>query len=450
MSRFVRVASWTIAVLICLSWAIKASGRIDARTRRGFVCQFNKRILNPFAMSLVVRRSMYYGVLFERRPPRLHVVLATRHDPQLRLHRLRLAAELTEIRESDLRFTLDETRELLAGAGIQLSDRSLELLHERTEGWVAGLRLAAISLARHPAPERFVAEFAGSERMVSEYLLAEVLERQPAAVRRLLLRTSIVERVNGPLADVLVGSSGSERVLQELEAANAFVVSLDAGRSWFRYHHLFADLLRLELRRAEPDEVVGLHRLAAEWYSAHGHVIEAVRHAQTAEEWAYAAQLLVGTGLTLWLSGEEATLATLIAAFPADAPAGPDLALLLGHREMTLGSLDRAGSYLALAEHHASEAEVDRRRPFDVALAVTRLTLARKRGDFQRGARKSAGAARREGRGDAERTRAQQRGQCRGADEPWNRRAVGISTRNSALASGAGARAGAAGRPCLR
>ena len=321
--------------------------------------------------------------LLARRPPLLQTVLASRHDPQLGLHRLRVANQLTEIRATDLSFSLDETRQLLAASGIGLSDQSVSLLHARTEGWVAGLRLAAISLARHAEPERFIAEFAGTERTLAEYLLAEVLERQPDHVRRLLLRTSILERVNGALADVLVGASGSERILQELEAANAFVVSLDAGRSWFRYHHLFADLLRLELRRSEPDAVVQLHRTAADWFAEHGHVVEAVRHAQAARDWSHAAQLLVDCTLTLSLDGQDATLAALIAAFPSDAPASPELALLLGYREMTQGSLDGAAAYLTLAEQHAAEVGDDRKRRFEVVLAVTRLSLARRRGDFR-------------------------------------------------------------------
>ena len=144
------------------------------------------------------------------------------------------------------------------------------LLHQRTEGWAAGLRLAAIALADHPDPERFVVEFSGSNRTVAEYLIAEMLERQPAEVQQLLLRTSILDRVNGELADLLTGRSGSERILLELEDANAFVVSLDAERTWFRYHHLFADLLRLELRRTLPEELPALHRRAAEWFLAAG------------------------------------------------------------------------------------------------------------------------------------------------------------------------------------
>ena len=181
-------------------------------------------------------------------PPQVHAILTTRHDVRLGLHQLRLAGELAEIRAADLRFSERETRELLDASGITLSEAGVALLHQRTEGWAAGLRLAAISLAGHPDPERFVAEFSGSDRTVAEYLLAEMLERQPPDVQDLLLRTSLPDRVNGELADLLTGRPGSERILLDLEDANAFVESLDPGRTWFRYHHLFADFLRLELR----------------------------------------------------------------------------------------------------------------------------------------------------------------------------------------------------------
>jgi LuxR family maltose regulon positive regulatory protein len=219
-------------------------------------------------------------LLVMRAPPELRFVLATRHDLQLRLHRLRLEGELTEIRAADLRFSVAEARELLAAAGVTLPEPVLTMLHQRAEGWAAGLRLAALSLAGREDPERFAAEFSGSERTVAEYLLAEVLERQPAPVRRLLLRTSVLERVSGPLADALTEGSGGEQVLQELEQANAFVVSVDAGRSWFRYHHLFTDLLQLQLRRTEPVKVTALHEAAARWFAEHGLPAEAIHHAQ--------------------------------------------------------------------------------------------------------------------------------------------------------------------------
>jgi LuxR family transcriptional regulator, maltose regulon positive regulatory protein len=229
-------------------------------------------------------------LLLMRGPQALRIVLATRHDLRLGLHRLRLEGELTEIRAGHLRFTLDEARELFVAAGVELPESALTLLHARTEGWAAGLRLAALSLARHPDPDRFAAEFCGTERTVAEYLLAEVLERQRDEVRRLLLRTSLLGRVNGELADLLTGSSGSERILQDLEEAGAFVVSLDGDRSWFRYHRLFADLLQLELRHSEPGELPALHATAAGWYAGHGHPAEAAHHAQAAGEWGLAAQ----------------------------------------------------------------------------------------------------------------------------------------------------------------
>ena len=224
-------------------------------------------------------------VLLMRAPPELRFVLATRHDMRLGLHRLRLEGELTEIRAASLRFTLDEARALFAASGVELPESALTPLHARTEGWAAGLRLAALSLARHPDPERFAAEFSGSERTVAEYLLAEVLERQNEEVRRLLLRTSVLERVSGELADLLTGGSNGERILQDLEDAGAFVVSLDGRRSWFRYHRLFADLLQLELRRSEPGQLPALHVAAADWYTAHGYPAEAVRHAQATQDW---------------------------------------------------------------------------------------------------------------------------------------------------------------------
>src|SRR5690349_8446455 len=260
-------------------------------------------------------------LLVMRAPPELRFVLATRHDLRLGLHRLRLEGELAEIRTADLRFTLAEAGELLAAAGVVLPEPALAMLHERAEGWAAGLRLAALSLAGHKDPERFAAEFSGSERTVADYLLAEVLERQPDEVRRLLLRTSVLERVSGPLADALTGGSGSERTLAELEQANAFVVSLDAGRYWFRYHHLFADLLQLALRRTTSGEVTALHEAAAGWFAEHGFPVEAIRHAQAARDWGLAARLLADNWPGLQLGGQAASVHVILGGFPAEATA---------------------------------------------------------------------------------------------------------------------------------
>jgi LuxR family transcriptional regulator, maltose regulon positive regulatory protein len=318
-----------------------------------------------------------------RAPAELRVVLATRHDVRLGLHRLRLEGELTEIRAADLRFSLAETRELLAAAGVQLPEPALALLYERTEGWAAGLRLAALSLAGHEDPDRFAAGFSGSEKTVAEYLLAEVLERQSKQVRRLLLRTSVLEQVSGELADALTGGSGGERTLQELEAANAFVVALDAARSWFRYHRLFADLLQLELRRTDPGEVTALHQVAGEWYARHGFAVDAVRHAQAAQDWKLACRLLADHWPGLYLGGQAATVHKLLAGFPAmvrEADAG--LAALVAADQLAQGSLEAAEGYIKLAERESASAPPDRSGQLQVLLGVVRLGLARQRGNL--------------------------------------------------------------------
>jgi LuxR family maltose regulon positive regulatory protein len=321
-------------------------------------------------------------LLVMRAPQELRVVLATRHDVRLGLHRLRLEGELTEIRADDLRFTVAEARALFAAAGVELPDPALEMLVGRTEGWAAGLRLAALSLAGHPDPGRFAAEFSGSERTVAEYLLAEVLDRQPEPVRR-LLRTSVLERVNGELADLLTGGSGGERVLQDLEDANAFVVSLDAARSWFRYHHLFAGLLQLQLRRADSAAVTALHRTAAGWFAGHGFVVEAVRHAQAARDWELAARLLAGHWPGLYLDGQAATIHELLAGFPAEARTGdPELAAVAAADELAQGSLEAAERYLGLAERGSASVAAGRRGQAQVLLGIVRLLLARQRGDL--------------------------------------------------------------------
>ena len=312
-------------------------------------------------------------------PPNAHAVLATRRDLQLRLYQLRLAGELAEIRGEDLRFTERETRELLGASGITLSGADAALLHQRTEGWAAGLRLAAISLAGHPDPEQFVAEFSGSERTVADYLVAEMLERQPDDVQQLLLRTSLLDRVDGELADLLTGRPGSERILLSLEDANAFVVSLDPERTWFRYHHLFGDLLRLELRRMLPEEVPALHRRAAEWFVQHGQVADAIRHTQAAGDWPDAARLLADHSFSLTMDGQAQTVRALLQAFPPGTDY-PELALIRAGRSLARGRLDEAAAHLAVAEAYAETTPPDRQRRLRVAIASLKLSLAARRG----------------------------------------------------------------------
>ena len=316
-------------------------------------------------------------------PPGVHAILATRRDPSLRLHQLRLAGELTEIRAAQLRFTQDETRELLAAAGIALAEPVVAVLHQRTEGWAAGLRLAALSLAGRQDPERFVAEFSGSDRTVAEYLMAEMLDRQPPEVQRLLLRTSLLDRVNGELADLLAGTTGSERILLDLEDANAFVVSLDAGRTWFRYHHMFGGLLRLELRRTLPGDIPELHRLAAGWLAGHGDAAEAIRHLQAAGDWTEAARLLTDHALGLTLDGQAGTVAALLGSFPAGTGEGsPGLALVYAIADLDQLRLGQAAAHLDLARAYAATTPPDRQYRLRMAIASLDLLLARLRGNF--------------------------------------------------------------------
>src|SRR5262249_37179388 len=231
-------------------------------------------------------------------------------------------------------------------------------------------------------PEQFAAEFSGSERAVADYLVDEVLDRLPEHVRQLLLRTSVLERVNGPLADLLSGGTSGERVLQDLERANAFVVSLHSRRSWFRYHHLFAELLALELRRTAPRELPGLHTLAAEWLAGHGRPIEAIRHAQSAENWGMAARLLADDWRSMYLDGRIATARELLSRFPIETlAADPELAVLAASDRRMAGSLNEAESYLALAERESGSVPAERRGRFQVSLASGRLAFAQARND---------------------------------------------------------------------
>ena len=393
-------------------------------------------------------------LLIMRAPAPLRFVLATRHDVRLGLHRLRLEGELAEIRAPDLRFSLAEAGELFAAAGVELPGPALEMLQERTEGWAAGLRLAALSLAGHPDSGRFAEEFSGTERTVAEYLLAEVLDRQSEQVRRLLLRTSILERVNGELADLLTGDGDGERVLQDLEEANAFVVSLDPARSWFRYHQMFAGLLALELRRTAPGEVAGLHQAASAWFAGHGYPVEAVRHAQAAGDWELATRLLADAWPGLYLDGQAAVTHELLAGFPAVARAADaQLAAVAAADELAHGSLDAAERYLGLAERGSASVPDARRVQAQLLLGIVRLLLARQRGNPQavrRGGAAAAGYGRGPRGGAARPGRGPARGPARAsAGQPRQHRGLDHPIRGGTPAPGAGRRASAPDRAAI-
>jgi LuxR family transcriptional regulator, maltose regulon positive regulatory protein len=255
--------------------------------------------------------------LVEHLPPKIHLVLATREDPQLPLARLRARGHMTQLRASDLRFTPAEASAFLhRGMGLQLSAADISRLADRTEGWIAGLQLAALSLQGHQDVSGFIHAFAGDHRYIMDYLVAEVLQRQPEPVRRFLLQTSILERLQGPLCDAVTGQEESSARLEALERGNFFVVPLDDKRQWYRYHHLFAEGLYAQLRAEEPEHVATLHRRASAWYEQQGAAAEAIRHALAAQDVARAADLIEMAVPALHRSKQEATLLGWLAALP--------------------------------------------------------------------------------------------------------------------------------------
>jgi LuxR family maltose regulon positive regulatory protein len=314
--------------------------------------------------------------LVRQAPAQLRLVLATRADPAVRLARLRVSGGLTEVRAGELAFSHAEAAELVGALGPALSEAEVAALWTRTEGWAAGLRLASLSLQHHPDPSGFVAAFSGDDRAVADYLIGEVLDRQPAEVREFLLRTSLADRLTGGLADALTGGRDGARRLAELERTNAFVVPLDPNRTAYRYHQLFAELLRAELHRQQPGEVVELHRRAARWHAADGVTSEAIRHALAAGDWRHARDLLVQRGTVL--AASPTIFRDLLARMPPDlVRRDPELAMLTAVSRYLDHDLEGVVAYRRLAEQNAAAVPEHRRGWFAAMLAETRLARAR-------------------------------------------------------------------------
>ena len=324
------------------------------------------------------------GFLVRHAPPQLRLVLSTRADPPLPLHRLLVSGRLTQLRAADLAFTVAEVAELLAEYDYRsrLSDDDLVVLQARTEGWAAGLRLAAVSMQHQPDLHRFVMELAGDDRSLAGYLVSEVLEQQPAELRSFLMRTCVVDELSGELADALTGRDDGERTLARLERANAFVVALGSRRQWYRYHPLFAELLRYELRREAPHEVTELRRRAARWYAGHRLPVDAVQQAVTVWDWGYAAELIAEHGLGLTLHGQGQGFRDLLDRLPADvARLDPELALLTAAERIAAAD-DGAEASLLLAREQEGMLAEDRRPRFALVLAICRLLRANRAGDL--------------------------------------------------------------------
>jgi LuxR family transcriptional regulator, maltose regulon positive regulatory protein len=303
---------------------------------------------------LISSRDILDSVAFllEHLPPAVRLALAARTDPELPLARLRAQGDLLEIRADDLRFTEDETAALLNGTlGLALGPADIRALQQRTEGWAAGLYLAGLSLRGRPEPSAFIRAFAGDDRQIVDYLLAEVLDGLPAEIRSFLLRTSVLGRLSGLLCDAVVGGSGSQRILEEMERSNLFLVRLDTRRHWYRYHQLFGELLRHELDRAEPGLAALLHRRASAWHRADGNLAEAIGHALSAGDLAGARELIASEWHACFNEGLFETVESWLSRLPPEMVAqDARLCLVRAWLARNLGRLDEVEPWVEAAE----------------------------------------------------------------------------------------------------
>jgi LuxR family maltose regulon positive regulatory protein len=349
-------------------------------------------------------RSIHEDMAFllSHLPPQLHVVIVSRSDPPLPLARIRASGQLAEFRAADLRFTPEESAALLRELwGLDLSPEAVTTLESRTEGWAVGLQLAAISLRESPDPDAFLGAFAGTHRHILDYLSEEVLERQPDQVRTFLLESSIFERLGGSVCDAVTGRSDSQEMLEDLERANLFVVPLDEERRWYRFHHLFGDLLRARLQRAEAARLPDLHRRAAEWFVQHGLIDDAIRHVLAAGDWTWAARLVEQHLNETLRRGERVILAKWLSSLPDDTVRShPVLSFAQAEVQFHLGHLNQVDRLLEQAECAIEPGQERRALEFptdagmvaeqSAAIALLRAKVAGVRGDADRMAEHAA------------------------------------------------------------
>lgn len=313
----------------------------------------------------------------------LRLVVCSRTDPMLPLHRYRLAGELTEIRASELAFSVPEAGLLMAQHGITLPPRTLELLTKLDEGWAAGLRLAAISLDEHPDPGQFIKELAAENSAIAGYLVAEALNNQPDEIRDLLLKTSILDRVSSGIASELTGDEQAATALTTLARTNAFVQPL--GNGWYRYHSLFAEVLRLKLRLECPGQVADLHRRAARWYQVNGLLLDAVRQAVAAGDWPFAAELVLdelAIGQLIESHGHSSLANCFRRMPPTPTWTGPQPALIAAALALADLQSEDASAALDVAEGIIERLGADTEIPSRLAAATLRLAVARRAGDL--------------------------------------------------------------------
>ncbi len=310
--------------------------------------------------------------LLDHLPPRMHLVITTREDPQLPLARYRARGQMTELRVADLRFTPAEAAGFLNQVmDLDLSAEQVTVLETRTEGWIAGLQLAALSLRGRADIAQFVGAFAGDNRYIVDYLVEEVLQRQPERVRSFLLQTAILDRLNGPLCDAVTGQEESHARLEALERGNFFVVPLDDKRHWYRYHHLFAGVLHMHLLTEQPDQVAPLHRRASKWYADNGLPAAAIHHALAAEDFGRAADLVELALPAMSRNRQEATLLGWLKVLPNDlVRARPVLSVAYAHMLLDSGAVDGVEDHLRDAEWWLDAMADSRAQPGDSAAAT--------------------------------------------------------------------------------
>jgi LuxR family maltose regulon positive regulatory protein len=328
--------------------------------------------------------SEQLDALLRHPPDSLRLAIVSRADPRLSLHRLRLEGQLAELRSADLAFTFEEAATLFELADLELTSDQLRALHARTEGWVAGLRLAALSLQSCDDVAELVRTFAGDERTVSDYLVEEVLQRQPEEVRDFMLRTSVVDLISPDLADALTRRGDGARILQLLERSNAFVSCVDEQGPWYRYHGMFRELLGSQLRHRMPEAIAAQHRHAARWYAKSGRNVQAARHALQGGDWELAATVLSGGWLQLLVRGEAAAVADLIETFPRRLVVRePELAIAAGGSLLECGELEQGLEYVELADHNASAVKPSRRADLILGRSIAQLYQGRAAGRFE-------------------------------------------------------------------
>ncbi|MBW2580761.1 MAG: LuxR family transcriptional regulator, partial [Deltaproteobacteria bacterium] len=299
--------------------------------------------------------------LLEHLPPHMHLVIATREDPQLPIARHRARGQLTELRAADLRFSTSEAAEFLNQMmGLGLSAEDIASLESRTEGWIAGLQLAAISMQGREDTTSLIKSFTGSHRFVLDYLIEEVFEQQSKGVQAFLLQTAVLNRLTGSLCDALTGQDNGRATLEMLDRANLFVVPLDNERRWYRYHHLFADLVRQRLDQQQSDSVAELHSRASVWYEDNGLEIEAFHHAAATNDFEHAARLMEGEGMPLHFRGAVAPVLTWLASLPTTVlDARPSLWVMYASVLMFVGQTTGVEQKLQAAEASIQGAEPD-------------------------------------------------------------------------------------------